>query len=269
VYAVPGVPHEMRDMIERAVLPDLRERMGETAIIASRVLKTWGESESGLNELLEPLIARLEVQGDPTLAFLARGWNGLEVRLTTRQLDAGAATAVLDRWEAELRELLGAFVFGVDDESMESVVLAELRRRDLTLGLAESVTGGLVAARLTAIPGASDVLRGSIVSYASDVKFDLLGVTPGSVVTEATVGEMAEGARRVLAADVGLALTGVAGPKEQEGVAVGTVCFGVALPTGTSTTTRRLGTEREQIRQFAVINALDLLRRRLAPTAER
>lgn len=270
VYAVPGVPHEMRDMIERAVLPDLRERMGEQAIIASRVLKTWGESESGLNERLDALIARLDEQSDPTLAFLARGWNGLEVRLTTRQLDTTTATAVLDRWEAEVRDVLGALVLGVDDESMESVVLDELRRQGLTLGLAESLTGGMVAARLTAIPGASDVLGGSIVSYANDVKFDLLGVSPGPVVTEAAAGEMAEGACRVLGTDVGLALTGVAGPSEQEGVAVGTVCCAVALPAGTSTTTLRLGTQREQIRQFAVINALDLLRRRLtAPPTER
>ncbi len=85
VYAVPGVPHEMRDMLERAVLPDLRARNPEPGVIASRVLRTWGESESGLNERLDDVVARLDGVGDPTLAFLARGWNGLEVRLTTRQ----------------------------------------------------------------------------------------------------------------------------------------------------------------------------------------
>ena len=144
---------------------------------------------------------------------------------------------------------------------MESVVLDRLRAQGLTLGVAESLTGGLVAARLTAIPGASDVLRGAVVSYASEVKFDLLGVAAGPVVNEPAAVEMAEGVRRVLGADVGLGLTGVAGPSEQDGVAVGTVCIAVALPTGTHATTLRLGTEREQIRQFAVISALDLLRR--------
>ena len=264
VYAVPGVPHEMRDMLERAVLPDLRARSGEPGIIASRRVKTWGESESGLNERLDAVIARLDAEGDPTLAFLARGWEGLEVRLTTRKPDVAAATAVLDQWETELRSVLGSLVFGVDDQSMESVVIDALRSQGLTLALAESVTGGLVAARLTAIAGASDVLRGSIVSYASEVKFELLDVTPGPVVNEPVAAEMAEGVRRALGSDVGLALTGVAGPTEQDDVPVGTVCIGVALPFGTSTTTVRLGREREQIRQFAVINALDFLRRKLA-----
>ncbi len=270
VYAVPGVPHEMREMLHRAVLPDLRRRAGEQSVIVSRVLKTWGESESGLNERLDEVVGRLEEVGDPTLAFLARGWLGLHIRLTTRQPSEEAATELLDHWEAEVRSVVGPLVFGVDDDSMESVVLDVLRRRGWSLGLAESLTGGLVAARLTEIAGASDVLRGCIVSYAGDVKRDLLGVAPGPVVNEATAAAMADGARRVLGADVGLGLTGVAGPAEQDGVPVGTVCFGVALPDGTTTTTtRRLGTQREQIRQFAVITALDLLRRALPAIAPR
>jgi nicotinamide-nucleotide amidase len=263
VYAVPGVPHEMREMLERAVLPDLWARDDAHGVIASRVLKTWGESESGLDERLRGVITRLDEVGDATLAFLARGWNGLEIRLTTRQPDEETAAAVLARWEAEVRELLGLLVFGVGGESMESVVVDMLREGGLTLGLAESLTGGLVAARLTEIDGVSDVLRGAVVTYASEVKFDVLGVEPGPVVNERTAAEMAEGARRVLAADVGLALTGVAGPTEQDGVPVGTVCLGVALPSGTHTATVRLGREREQVRQFAVISSLDLLRRRL------
>lgn len=263
VYAVPGVPHEMRDMLERAVLPDLRARSGETSVIASRILHTWGESESGLNERLDSTIAGLDEAGDPTIAFLARGWEGLDVRVTTRRPDAAAATAVLDEWEATLRGELGPLVFGVDGQSMESVVLDLLRSQGLTLGLAESLTGGLVAARLTAIPGASDVFRGGIVSYASDVKQDILDVAPGPVVNQPAAVQMAEGAQRVLGADVGLGLTGVAGPTEQDDVPVGTVCIAVALPTGSHATTLKLGTQRDQIRQFAVISSLDLLRRRL------
>lgn len=269
LYAVPGVPHEMKDMLERAVLPDLVARAGETTVIASRVLKTWGDSESGLNERLDDVIARLEHLGNPTLAFLARGWEGLEVRLTTRQPTADDAAAVLDDWEAEVRSVLGANVFGVDGDSMESVVLEMLRARRWTLGLAESLTGGLVSARLTGVPGASDVLRGSVVSYAGAVKFDLLEVTPGPVVNEPAAAEMAEASRRVLGADVGLALTGVAGPAEQEGLPIGTVCIGLALPSGTQTTTVQLGRQRDQVRQFAVISSLDLLRRRLVGVDER
>jgi competence/damage-inducible protein CinA-like protein len=263
VYAVPGVPHEMRDMLERAVLPDLHARSGEHGVILSRVLKTWGESESGLNERLDGAIARLDVEGDPTIAFLARGWEGLEVRLTTRQADEAAALAVLDEWDREIRDILGPLVFGADDQSMETVVLDLLREHGLTLAIAESLTGGLVAGRLTAIPGASDVFRGAVVSYASEVKFDLLEVSSGPVVNEPAAIEMAEGVQQLLGADVGLSLTGVAGPAEQDGVPVGTVCIGLALPTGSHATTVRLGSQRDQIRQFAVINSLDLLRRRL------
>jgi nicotinamide-nucleotide amidase len=269
VYAVPGVPHEMREMLERAVLPDLHARHPEPGVIASRVLRTWGESESGLNERLNEVIARLDDVRDPTLAFLARGWNGLEIRLTTRRADAEAAARVLDEWEAEVRSRLGPLVFGVDAQSMEAVVLDQLREQGLTLGLAESLTGGLVAARLTDIPGASDVLRGSLVSYATDVKFDLLEVTPGPVVNEPVAAEMAEGAMDIFGDTVGLGLTGVAGPADQDGVPVGTVCVGVSL-SGSETITRqfRLPGDREQIRQFAVISALDLLRRQLGLRVE-
>jgi nicotinamide-nucleotide amidase len=100
IYAVPGVPHEMQDMMERAILPDLRTRSGDTSVIASRVIRTWGESESGLNERLNPIIAQLEDVGNPTLAFLASGWEGIKVRLTAKGADSQQAHAVLDDWQA-------------------------------------------------------------------------------------------------------------------------------------------------------------------------
>jgi nicotinamide-nucleotide amidase len=263
IYAVPGVPHEMQEMLQRAVLPDLRRRSGDTSVIASRVLRTWGESESGLDERLRDVITRLDAAGNPTLAFLASGWEGLKVRLTAKAETLAAAEAPLSSWEAEIRTLLGPLVFGFDGDSMESVVLELLRERQLTLGLAESVTGGLVAARLTGVPGASDVLRGSIVSYVSEVKFDLLGVPEGPVVTPEAAAEMAVGARRVLGADIGLALTGVAGPAEQEGQPVGTLHVGIASDDGVTTASLRLPGLRDQMRQFCVISSLDLLRRQL------
>jgi nicotinamide-nucleotide amidase len=262
-YLVPGVPHEMKDMMQRAVLPDLRRRAGDTGAIVSRTLRTWGDSESGLNERLDPIIARLEAAGNPTLAFLASGWEGLKVRLTAKAPTTDEAAALCATWEGEVRSVIGDQVFAVDDETMESVVLDLLRDRGLTLGLAESVTGGLVAARLTAVPGASTVLRGGVVSYASDVKFDLLGVTPGPVVTAAAAAEMAVGAARVLGADVGLALTGVAGPDEQDGQPVGTLHVGLVINGNVTTASFRLPGQREQMRQFSVINSLDVLRRAL------
>ncbi|HVE17763.1 MAG TPA: CinA family nicotinamide mononucleotide deamidase-related protein, partial [Ilumatobacteraceae bacterium] len=198
VYAVPGVPHEMKEMVERAVLPDLRRRSGDTGVIVSRTLRTWGESESGLNERLDPVISRLDEAGNPTLAFLASGWEGLKVRLTAKAATQAEAESLLDEWDAEVRLVVGEHVFSVDDETMESATLALMRSQGLSLGLAESVTGGLVAGRLTAVPGASDVLRGAIVSYASEVKFDLLDVPEGPVVSEEAAGAMASGVRRVL-----------------------------------------------------------------------
>ena len=263
VYAVPGVPHEMREMVTRAILPDLRERSGETAVIVSRTLRTWGDSESGLAETLAPLIERLDDAGNPTLAFLASGIEGLKVRLTAKAGSEAQAAAILAGEEREVRHILGALVFGTDDETMESAVLDLLRAQARSLALAESVTGGLVAARLTSVPGASDVFRGSVVSYATEVKQDILGVPEGPVVTAEAAMAMAEGASRVMDADVGLALTGVAGPTEQDGQPVGTLFVGLCIDGECEAVHLRLPGDRDQMRQFATISALNLLRLRL------
>ena len=264
MYAVPGVPFELFEMFERAILPDLLMRSGEASVIKSRVLRTWGESESGLNERLVEVIDELEKVGNPTLAFLASGWEGIKVRLTAKAHTAQEAIALIDVWDAKVRAKVGDLVFGVDQQTMESVLFDILREKKLTLGVAESVTGGLVAGRLTAVVGASDVFRGGIVSYASDVKFDVLGVTPGPVVSEAAAKDMAVGVRKALGSDIGLALTGVAGPAEQDGVKVGTVCVGIAFSDGTTkSTTFHLPIGREQMRQLSVITALNFLRNQL------
>ena len=264
LYAVPGVPHEMKDMFERAILPDLLARSGERAVIRSRVLRTWGESESRLNERLDGIIAELDMIGNPTLAFLASGWEGIKVRLTVKAADVRGADAVLDEWEARLRAEIGEIVFGTDDDTMESVVLAMLEQHGWTLGVAESVTGGLMGGRLTNVAGSSRVFRGGVISYASDVKFDVLGVEPGPVVSEPAAVQMALGARRVVGSDVAIAVTGVAGPDEQDGRPAGTLCIGVALADGTTrSTTTVLPGVRDQMRQMSVITALDFLRRSL------
>ena len=265
VYAVPGVPHEMKDMVVRAVLPDLLGRAGEdeAAVIVSRTLRTWGESESGLNERLDPLIARLDEVGNPTLAFNASGWEGIKVRLTAKAANEAEAQVLLATWEAETRALIDDLVFGVDEETMESVVLGLLRERGWSLGLAESVTGGLVAGRITNVPGASEVFRGGIVSYASDVKFQLLDVPQGPVVSEEAAVAMARGAQRLLGCHVALSLTGVAGPAEQDGMPVGTLCVGIAIGDTVQSRTLRMPGQRDQMRQMSVISSLDLLRRTL------
>ena len=264
MYAVPGVPFELYEMFERAILPDLLARSGEASVIKSRVLRTWGDSESGLNERLVGVINELEKVGNPTLAFLASGWEGIKVRLTAKASTESQAIELLDIWDAKVREQVEDLVFGVDGQNMESVVLQNLRERKLTLGIAESVTGGLMAGRLTAIAGASDVFRGAIVSYDSEVKFELLSVSRGPVVSESAAKEMAVGVRKTLGSYIGLAVTGVAGPTEQDGVKVGTLCVGLAMPNGdVRSTTFSLPYGREQMRQFSVISALNFLRQSL------
>ncbi|MBV8693636.1 MAG: competence/damage-inducible protein A, partial [Actinobacteria bacterium] len=262
IYAVPGVPHEMREMVERAVLPDLQVRAGTTATILSRTLRTWGLAESALAEKLGPRLEELDqMESGPTIAFLASGIEGIKVRITVKDADAESAKAVLSAEEATVRAILGDIVFGVDDETMEDTVGAMLKARGLTLGLAESMTGGLVASRLTNVVGASDWFRGSVVSYASEVKFDLLDVPEGPVVSAEAAKAMAEGARKALGADVGLAVTGVAGPAEQDGQPVGTVFFGIAMgDTPADSSEVHLPGDRILVRQFAAISLLDLLR---------
>lgn len=266
VYALPGVPHEMKEMLARAVLPDLVARAGESVTIRSRVLRTWGLGESAVAERLAPRLGALDSAGNPTIAFLASGVEGIKVRITARGTGAdpaGAAESLLAGEEAEVRALLGDLVFGVDDQTMEAAVGAALLAAGKTLAVAESLTGGMIGARLTAVPGASDWFRGGVVSYASEVKWKVLGVTEGPVVTGSAAVEMAGGARRLLGADVGLAVTGVAGPTEQEGEPVGTVWVGLAGLGEHRAKRLQLGGDRENIRQMTVISAGDILRRAL------
>jgi competence/damage-inducible protein CinA-like protein len=265
VYAVPGVPYEMQQMVTDHVIPDLLRRSGNAAAIVSTSLKTWGTSESGLAEMVAHRLDALDAQGgNPTIAFLARGVEGLVVRVTAKATTEAEARALVEIEEKELRLILGDLVFGVDDETMEHAVLERLRARGWTLGVAESLTGGLIGARIVNVPGASETFRGTIASYATDVKRSVLGVTAASVVSEDAAREMAEGAQRVLGADVGIAATGVAGPTEQDGVAVGTVYFAIALPgRPTEVVGTRLPGDRERLRQFSTISLLNLLRQRL------
>ena len=279
VYAVPGVPYEMTDMFERAIAPDLQKRMAERGeiegTIVSRVIRTWGMSESGLGETLAEYIATQDddaaagtVAGTATVAFLASGIEGIKVRVTVRSADEDTAMALLDEHEAEVRAILtaaaGDVVFGIDDEAIEDAVARALATDGLTLGLAESLTGGLAASRLVNVPGASSWFRGSVVSYASEVKFDVLGVPVGPVVSEDAARAMADGARRVLGSDVGLSITGVAGPAEQDGQPVGTVFVGLARPGhDTEAFGFNVPGDRARVRQYATIAALDLLRRNL------
>ncbi len=295
VYAVPGVPYEMSEMFERTIAADLGRRMAErgesSGIIASRVIRTWGMSESGLGETLADYIAQLDAlppaadgpedrggtgerapaTDGATIAFLASGIEGIKVRITVRSGSEASAAALLDRHESAIRSILhdaaGDVVFGIDDDAIEDAVARALGTGGLTVGLAESLTGGLAASRLVNVPGASAWFRGSIVSYATEVKVEVLGVPEGPVVSEQAACAMADGARRVLGADVGLSITGVAGPTEQDGQAPGTVFVGFASPGRTTQAVRfNVPGDRARVRDYATIAALDLLRRWVSGT---
>ena len=265
VYAVPGVPAEMREMVGGAVVPDLVRRSGGQATIRSRFLRVWGVPESKVAEIVAPRLSALE--GTPTtIAFLANVAEGVRVRVTTRATGPGAeveAERALDQEEAELRALLGDAVGGIDDEDLEVVVARLLEGSGLRLAVAESLTGGLVATRLTSVPGASVWFAGGVVSYGSDVKRSLLGVGAGPVVSERAASEMAAGVARLLAADIGLSLTGVAGPEPQDGQPVGTVFVGLSWPPPGQVRALALSGNRQLVRERAATYALDILRHAL------
>ncbi len=263
IYAVPGVPWEMQEMVEGTVVPDLARRAGVSAVIRSRTLRTWGSSESGLAETLAEEIDRLDREGGATIAFLASGIEGLKVRITVKADSATEADELLAAEEARVRSIVGPIVFGVDDETMESAVLDLLVEQGLTLGIAESLTGGLMAARIVDVPGASRAFRGAIVSYASEVKFDVLNVPEGPVVSEAAVRAMAENACSVLGASTSIAATGVAGPDTQEGVDVGVVWIATSVDGEVEAFSVNYPFDRPRIRRFTVITALNRLRQRL------
>ena len=253
----------MRQMIEGTVIPDLVSRSGEIAAIRSRVLRTWGQSESGLAEMLADEIKRLDGDSGVTLAFLASGMEGLKVRITAKAPTENEVEALLNDEEARVRSIIGSLVFGVDEENMETVVLNELIAQGLTLATAESMTGGLIASRLTDIPGSSQAFLGSIVSYANTVKHEILNVPEGPVVSEQAVLSMAKGVCAVLGADVSVAVTGVAGPEPQEGNQPGLVWIGTSVDGVTEAVKVQFPYDRTMARQLTVITALDLLRRRL------
>lgn len=267
-YALPGVPHEMHAMFTGLVLPDLLRRAGRLAVVVHRVLRTAGMWESAVAQALAPEVERLRPLGNPSIAFLASGGQ-TRVRITARAATRDEAEALIAPVEAFARGALGPGLYGVDGDSLEGVVHRLLRERGETVAVAESLSGGLLAGRLTELPGSSESFRGGVVAYATDLKERLLGVdgallaARGAVSAE-TAAAMARGVRERLGATYGLSLTGVAGPDEQEGNPVGTVHVGLAGPSGALTRSVRLPGDRPLVRTYAVVGALDLLRRALS-----
>jgi len=258
LVALPGPPHEMQAVARAHLLPELAERTA--AVVTTRTLRCAGTGESNVAEAVE---AAVQVPEGVDLAYLAG--NGIvRVRFTT-----SGDPAVLEPLVAACADVLGDAVWGYDEDTLPAVVGRLLRERGQTVACAESLTGGLLGAALSELPGSSATFRGGLVVYATDVKSAVAGVPADlldvhGAVSPQTAEALASGARERLGADWAVATTGVAGPDEQEGRPVGTVHVAVAGPDGVTVRSARLPGDRDRVRALAVTAALDLLRRALA-----
>ena len=260
IFAVPGVPAELYQMLDEHVVPRLRQGTGAGEVLVSRVLRTWGYGESAVSDLLDDLY---HASSNPSMAFLASAGE-VKVRLSAKAGSDEGARSMIAPVEAEVRRRMGAAVFATDEESLEQILLDELRSRGWTIGTAESLTSGMLAARLSLHPGASEVFRGSVVPYAADLKRTVLGVPADvigahGVVSSETAMAMADGAARVLGVDVATALTGVAGPDPLE-LPPGTVFVAVRTPERTRARLLNMPGDRERVRAYTTTTALQLTR---------
>ncbi|MBT2209389.1 CinA family nicotinamide mononucleotide deamidase-related protein [Actinomadura sp. NEAU-AAG7] len=265
-YALPGVPFEMRTIMDEVVLPELAAIAGPPGV-ARRTLRTARVWES----VLATRLAEVEAMDGVRLAYLPDPAE-VKIRVTAAGPDAPGRLAAA---EARVRELLGDVVYGVEDETLARVVHRLLVERSATVAAAESLTGGLISAELTAAPGSSETYAGGIVAYATEMKARLLGVPDALLAEHGAVhpdvaAAMAAGVRDRLGTAYGLSVTGVAGPEPQDGRPVGTVYIGLAGPEGTRTVVSPKlpvpgkGPEiRAVIQRMTVVHALELLRRAL------
>ena len=257
LVAMPGVPYEMKRMWQNEVMPRLRLRTGES--LFTRILRVAGMGESSVEERLDAVLHN----ANPTVATYAKR-DAVDVRITAKAPTTDEAQAMVEGVEARVRATLGQHIFGIDDETPQSVALDMLMARGLTLATMESCTGGLLSSLITDIPGSSNAFRGGLISYATDLK-EAWGVpaeviAAHGVVSVETARAMASAVRQQTGASVGLSVTGVAGPDEQEGKPVGTIHIAVASPEGMRDTSQRFRGPRGEIKLRAVYTALNLLR---------
>jgi nicotinamide-nucleotide amidase len=256
IFCVPGVPSEMENLLFTEVLPRLVAASGDEQVIASRLIRTWGRPESEVAEILDDLYTG---SVNPSVAFLASN-SEIKVRITAKASTAPEARRLIEPMEHEVRSRLGDTVFGSDDETIERVLLRLLSDLEYTIGTAESMTGGMVTARLTDLPGSSTVVKGGLVAYDAELKRKLLGVSDISeIVNVETAVTVARGAQDLLGVDVAVSVTGSAGPQPLE-KAVGTVVIGVATPFDARAREMRFPGDRERVRTYATAAALQLTR---------
>lgn len=260
IIALPGVPAEMHRMFQDHVAAALAEESGESEVLVSRMLRTWGRGESAVAEILDDIYHR---GVNPSLAYLASAGE-VKVRISAKAPNEEQARAMIDPVEEEVRQRLGSSVFAADEQTIEGVIMEELTRRGWTIGAAESMTSGMVAARLSMVPGASAVFRGGVAAYHPQVKTGALGVPAAlleehGAVSAETARAMAEGAARLLGAEAAVAVTGSAGPEPLERPP-GAAFIAVRTPEGERVKMLRLPGDRERVRAYATTAALQLTR---------
>jgi len=266
VIMLPGPPSECRPMFQYRAKPYLLSL--SEGVIASHTIKLFGIGESSMEAQLRD---QMNAMSNPTLAPYAKEGE-CELRVTAKAATDAEAQALLQPTVEQVKKLFGDKVYGVDVPSLEYVVIQALKTKDLTLGVAESCTGGLIAKRLTDVPGASAAFKGGIVSYTNEIKENLLGVPPHMLerygaVSKEVAAAMAEGARKALGCDIALSATGVAGPdKDDWGNEVGTMFVAISTFKGTHVRPLHLGTRpmRERLRTQTASHAFDLARRYLS-----
>jgi len=262
---LPGPPSEMKAMFTQSLTPFLMEKFGTAAVILSRELHTQGIGESLLETRILDLI---RAQRNPTLALLVRP-TGVLIRITAKAQSSAAAQALIDPLEQELRERIGEFIYAVDGAAMEDIVGAMLREQSRTIACAESCTGGLLTSRLTDVAGSSAYVMGSVISYTNEVKAELVGVEPAVLAAKGAVSEevarqMAEGIRQTIPADIGVGVTGIAGPGGGSAEKpVGLVYIAVSTDAGTECTRNVFMGDRREVKFRAAQRALDMVRRAL------
>ena len=266
IVAMPGPPAEMSRMWQEQVAPELERRRPGTVLI-TRTLKTAGIGEGNVDEMLSPLLKST----NPSIGIYARS-DGVQVRIAAKAATADEARTMIEPVEDEARRILAPAVWGVDDDTFESVIGRMLIERGLTLAVMESCTGGLLSDVITNVPGSSAYFRGGVVAYATAIKeamgVDAAVIAAHGVVSAETAAAMATVARERLDADVGIGVTGVAGPEPQDGVPVGQVYVG--LDGGERVPSQALSFQfnqsREAIKRRSATQAIMLLRRALLAT---
>lgn len=264
--AMPGVPHEMIEMMNSYIIPKLKERIGESETITLRkTLQTTGISESTLFERLGDLN---ELLGDAQLAFLPSQF-GVRLRITVESKSEGEAANKISEVEQKIRNKAGRFIFGTDDELLEEVIGRILKERGLTLAVAESCTGGLISNMLTNISGSSAYFERDIVSYSNAAKVEILKVNEDTLVDNGAVSievarQMAEGVKSISGTDLGLSTTGIMGPTGATAdKSIGLVYIGICDDKVCTAKKFQFGDDRVLNKQRAAQAALDMLRRHL------